>query len=144
MRRSGRVVILGIETSCDDTCAAVVDGAEIRSNLISSQAAAHEQFGGIVPEVASRHHLELVNPIVDAALVEAEVELADLDAVEPVERLLGRVGAPRGHDDARAGADERARGLEPEAAVAAGDDREAAAEIDALEHLGRGAAVAKA
>jgi N6-L-threonylcarbamoyladenine synthase len=72
-------VILAIETSCDDTCAAVVDGPRIRSNVISSQAAAHERFGGVVPEVASRHHLELVNPVVDAALADAEVELADID-----------------------------------------------------------------
>jgi N6-L-threonylcarbamoyladenine synthase len=72
-------VILAIETSCDDTCAAVVDGARIRSNVISSQAAAHERFGGVVPEVASRHHLELVNPVVEAALADAEVELADID-----------------------------------------------------------------
>ena len=78
-------VILGLETSCDDTCAAVVDGAAIRSNVISSQAAAHERFGGVVPEVASRHHLELVNPVVDAALAEAGVELVGrrLDRGDP-------------------------------------------------------------
>ncbi len=52
-------LILAIETSCDDTCAAVLDGPRILANLISSQAAAHERFGGVVPEVASRHHLEL-------------------------------------------------------------------------------------
>ena len=85
-------LILAIETSCDDTCAAVVDGAEIRSNLISSQAAAHERFGGVVPEVASRHHLELVNPIVDAALDDAGVELGDLDAIA-VTRGPGLIGA---------------------------------------------------
>jgi N6-L-threonylcarbamoyladenine synthase len=76
----GAGLILAIETSCDDTCAAVVDGAAVRSNVISSQAAAHERFGGVVPEVASRHHLELVNPVVDAALAEAGVELDDVDA----------------------------------------------------------------
>ena len=67
-RRRGRAVILGIETSCDDTCAAVVtsDG-EIRSNVISSQGI-HDRYGGVVPEVASRHHLELVNAVVDDAL----------------------------------------------------------------------------
>ncbi len=85
-------MILAIETSCDDTCAAVVDGAEIRSNVISSQAAAHERFGGIVPEVASRHHLELVNPIVDAALERADVELADVDTLA-VTRGPGLIGA---------------------------------------------------
>ncbi len=56
----GDRLILAIETSCDDTCAAVLDGPRILSNVISSQAAAHAGFGGVVPEVASRHHLELV------------------------------------------------------------------------------------
>ena len=85
-------MILALETSCDDTCAAVISGAEIRSNVVSSQAAAHARFGGVVPEVASRHHLELVNPIVDAALAEAEVELADLDSIA-VTRGPGLIGA---------------------------------------------------
>jgi N6-L-threonylcarbamoyladenine synthase len=74
-------LILAIETSCDDTCAAVVDGAEIRSNLISSQDEAHAAFGGIVPEVASRHHLELTVPVVGAALAEAGVSLDEIEAV---------------------------------------------------------------
>jgi N6-L-threonylcarbamoyladenine synthase len=85
-------LILAIETSCDDTCAAVTDGARIRSNVISSQAAAHERYGGVVPEVASRHHLELVNPVVDAALSEAGAELGDLDALA-VTRGPGLIGA---------------------------------------------------
>ncbi|MQA74111.1 MAG: tRNA (adenosine(37)-N6)-threonylcarbamoyltransferase complex transferase subunit TsaD [Solirubrobacterales bacterium] len=85
-------MILALETSCDDTCAAVVDGAAIRSNVISSQAAAHARYGGIVPEVASRHHLELVNPVVDAALAGAEVELGDLDSLA-VTREPGLIGA---------------------------------------------------
>jgi len=74
-------LILAIETSCDDTCAAVVDGARICSSLISSQDEAHAAFGGIVPEVASRHHLELAVPIVDAALSEAGVSLDEIDSV---------------------------------------------------------------
>jgi tRNA N6-adenosine threonylcarbamoyltransferase len=74
-------LILAIETSCDDTCAAVLDGPRILSNLISSQAAAHERFGGVVPEVASRHHLELAAPLVGAALAEAGVTLDDVEAV---------------------------------------------------------------
>jgi N6-L-threonylcarbamoyladenine synthase len=74
-------VILAIETSCDDTCAAVVDGPRILSNVISSQAAAHEQFGGVVPEVASRHHLELTTPVVEAALAEAGVSLDEVESV---------------------------------------------------------------
>jgi N6-L-threonylcarbamoyladenine synthase len=85
-------LILAIETSCDDTCAAVVDGAAIRSNVISSQASAHAVFGGVVPEVAARHHLELINPIVDAALSEAEVELGDVDTIA-VTRGPGLIGA---------------------------------------------------
>ena len=76
-------MILGIETSCDDTCAAVVDGAEIRSNVISSQAAAHERYGGVVPEVASRHHLELLDSVVAAALGEV-AEATAPERVEPI------------------------------------------------------------
>jgi N6-L-threonylcarbamoyladenine synthase len=74
-------VLLAIETSCDDTCAAVLDGPRILSNVISSQAAAHEGFGGVVPEVAARHHLELASPVVEAALAEAGVTLDDVAAV---------------------------------------------------------------
>src|SRR3954470_4795911 len=85
-------LILAIETSCDDTCAAVVDGPRILSNVISSQAAAHERFGGVVPEVAARHHLELINPVVDAALADAGVELRDVDALA-VTRGPGLIGA---------------------------------------------------
>jgi N6-L-threonylcarbamoyladenine synthase len=72
--------LLAIETSCDDTCAAVLDGARVLSNVISSQVD-HERYGGVVPEVASRHHLELAVPVVDAALAEAGVEFDDLDSV---------------------------------------------------------------
>ena len=75
-------LILAIETSCDDTCAAVLDGPRMLSNVISSQAAAHAQFGGVVvPEVASRHHLELVAPVVEAALAEAGTSLDEIEAV---------------------------------------------------------------
>jgi N6-L-threonylcarbamoyladenine synthase len=74
-------VILAIETSCDDTCAAVVDAAgTIRSNVISSQGV-HDRYGGVVPEVASRHHLELVNNVVDDALRRADATLDDLDLI---------------------------------------------------------------
>ncbi len=86
-------MILAIETSCDDTCAAVVDDAgRIRSNVISSQAEAHQRFGGVVPEVASRHHLQLVNAVVEAALDDADVDLADVDALA-VTRSPGLIGA---------------------------------------------------
>ena len=76
-----RRLILAIETSCDDTCAAVLDGPRILSNVISSQAAAHARFGGVVPEVASRHHLELAAPVVEAALAEAGATLDEIEAV---------------------------------------------------------------
>jgi N6-L-threonylcarbamoyladenine synthase len=72
---------LAIETSCDDTCAAVLDGPRVLANTISSQAAVHAQFGGVVPEVASRHHLELTAPVVEAALTEAGTTLDDIGAV---------------------------------------------------------------
>src|SRR6478609_2397791 len=75
------MLILALETSCDDTCAAVLDGPRMLSNVISSQAAAHAQFGGVVPEVASRHHLELVAPVVEAALTEADLSLDQIEAV---------------------------------------------------------------
>ena len=74
-------MILAIETSCDDTCAAVLDGPRILASTISSQAAAHSRFGGVVPEVAARHHLELVVPVVEDALAEAGASLADVEAV---------------------------------------------------------------
>jgi N6-L-threonylcarbamoyladenine synthase len=76
-----RASILAVETSCDDTCAAVLDGPRILANVISSQAAAHDRYGGVVPEVASRHHLELIEPVVDAALREAGVSLDAIEAV---------------------------------------------------------------
>jgi N6-L-threonylcarbamoyladenine synthase len=85
-------LILALETSCDDTCAAVVERRAIRSNVISSQAAAHERFGGVVPEVASRHHLELVNSVVDAALADADASLGAVDTVA-VTRGPGLIGA---------------------------------------------------
>jgi N6-L-threonylcarbamoyladenine synthase len=75
-------LILGIETSCDETAAAVVeDGRTIWSSVVSSQVDLHARFGGVVPEVASRAHVELITPVVAEALVEAGVDLADLDAV---------------------------------------------------------------
>ena len=85
-------MILAVETSCDDTCAAVVDRGRILSNVISSQAETHAAFGGVVPEIASRHHLELINPIVDAALAQADVTLDDIEAVA-VTRGPGLIGA---------------------------------------------------
>ncbi len=85
-------MILAIETSCDDTCAAVVtrDG-EVRSNVVSSQGV-HAKFGGVVPEIASRHHLELVNAVVDDALERAGATLDDAELVA-VTQGPGLVGA---------------------------------------------------
>ena len=85
-------VILAIETSCDDTCAAVVDGdGSVRSNVISSQGV-HDAFGGVVPEIASRQHLEQINLVVADALARADITL---DAVEriAVTQGPGLVGA---------------------------------------------------
>ena len=85
-------MILALETSCDDTCAAVVTtGAEIRANVISSQGV-HDRYGGVVPEVASRHHLELVNDVVDDALARAEASLDDVELVA-VTQGPGLIGA---------------------------------------------------
>jgi N6-L-threonylcarbamoyladenine synthase len=76
------MLILGIETSCDDTSAAVVeDGLHIRSNVISSQIKEHAPFGGIVPEIAARKHVESIGLIVEQALSEAGISYSDLDAV---------------------------------------------------------------
>jgi N6-L-threonylcarbamoyladenine synthase len=85
--------LLGIETSCDDSCAAVVtpDG-RILSNIVSSQARFHERYGGVVPEVASRHHLELINSVVEEALEEAGVRLNHVGAVAAT-RGPGLIGA---------------------------------------------------
>ena len=85
-------MILALETSCDDTCAAVVTAAgEVRSNVISSQGV-HDRYGGVVPEIASRHHVELVNAVVDDALARAEVGLDDIELVA-VTQGPGLVGA---------------------------------------------------
>jgi N6-L-threonylcarbamoyladenine synthase len=85
-------LILALETSCDDTCAAVIDEARILSNVVSSQAAFHERYGGVVPEIASRHHLELINAVVAAALEEADTALAEVDRVA-VTQGPGLIGA---------------------------------------------------
>lgn len=76
------MLILGIDTSCDDTSASVVeDGTKILSNIVSSQEVIHEKYGGIVPELASRRHLEMIWPVVDEALNCAKVRLEDISAL---------------------------------------------------------------
>jgi N6-L-threonylcarbamoyladenine synthase len=75
-------VILAIETSCDDTCAAVVDrDGAIRSNVIASQGLLHARYGGVVPEIASRHHLELIDAVTADALERAHIRLDDVETV---------------------------------------------------------------
>lgn len=85
-------MILALETSCDDTCAAVLGGGRVLSSIVSSQAGAHAGFGGVVPEVAARHHVELINPVVDAALAEAGCTLDDVEAIA-VTTHPGLIGA---------------------------------------------------
>ena len=86
-------MILGLETSCDDTCAAVVtDDGEIRSNVIASQGLLHARYGGVVPEIASRHHLELVNAVTADALERAGIRLEDVSTVA-VTQGPGLIGA---------------------------------------------------
>ena len=86
-------LFLAIETSCDETAAAVVDGeGHVRANVVSSQAALHARYGGVVPEVASRRHLELVGPVVREALARAGATLTEIDRVA-VTQGPGLVGA---------------------------------------------------
>ncbi|NMA66014.1 MAG: tRNA (adenosine(37)-N6)-threonylcarbamoyltransferase complex transferase subunit TsaD, partial [Clostridiaceae bacterium] len=76
------IKILGIETSCDETSASVVvDGRKVLSNIISSQIDLHSEYGGVVPEIASRKHVELIIPVIDSALNEAGVTLSDIDGI---------------------------------------------------------------
>ncbi|MBI4688075.1 MAG: tRNA (adenosine(37)-N6)-threonylcarbamoyltransferase complex transferase subunit TsaD [Nitrospirae bacterium] len=76
------MLILGIDTSCDDTSAAIVEnGVKILSNIVSSQDEVHKKYGGIVPELASRRHIEMILPVVDEALKKAKVEIKDISAV---------------------------------------------------------------
>lgn len=76
------VLVLAIESSCDETAASVVkNGRTILSNIISSQIELHKLYGGVVPEIASRKHIEKINQVIEEALKEADVTLDDLDAI---------------------------------------------------------------
>ncbi|MCF6188743.1 MAG: cation:proton antiporter, partial [Desulfobulbaceae bacterium] len=87
------MLLLAIESSCDETAAAVVrDGREVLSNLIASQVDLHAVYGGVVPELAARRHLEIINPLVDEALQQAGVKKEQLDGVV-VTRGPGLIGA---------------------------------------------------
>ena len=86
-------LILGIETSCDETAAAVIkNGTEILSNVVASQIESHKRFGGVVPEIASRHHVEQITIVLEEALLQAGVTYQDLDAIAVTEGP-GLVGA---------------------------------------------------
>ncbi|MBR6486395.1 MAG: tRNA (adenosine(37)-N6)-threonylcarbamoyltransferase complex transferase subunit TsaD [Lachnospiraceae bacterium] len=81
-KKKNNIHILAIETSCDETAAAVVrDGREVLSNIISSQIDIHTLYGGVVPEIASRNHIERINTVIEQALNEAALKLCDIDAV---------------------------------------------------------------
>lgn len=87
-----RPLILAIESSCDETAAAVVQGPDVRSNVVATQIAVHAKFGGVVPEIASREHMQAVVGVVSKALRDATVELDDLDGIA-VTHGPGLVGA---------------------------------------------------
>jgi N6-L-threonylcarbamoyladenine synthase len=81
MERTAEPLVLGIETSCDETGIGIVRGRTLLSNTIASSMEEHARFGGVVPEVAARAHLEALQPAIEAAVAEAGVSLADIDAV---------------------------------------------------------------
>ena len=75
-------LILALESSCDETaCAIIKDGKEILSNIVSSQINVHTQYGGVVPEVASRIHVENISTVIDEALKKANLTMDDIDAI---------------------------------------------------------------
>jgi len=76
------MLVLGIETSCDETAAAIVrDGREIVSSVIASQIETHKRFGGVVPELASREHLDKIVPVVEEAFIHAGLQHAEIDGL---------------------------------------------------------------
>ena len=82
MKNEKDIVILAIESSCDETAAAVVkNGREVLSNIISSQIALHTLYGGVVPEIASRKHIEKINQVIEEALKQANMTLDEIDAI---------------------------------------------------------------
>jgi len=87
------MLILTLESSCDETAAAVVrDGRQVLSNIVASQVDVHARYGGVVPELASRKHVEAISVVIDEALAEAKVELADIEGIA-VTRGPGLIGA---------------------------------------------------
>lgn len=93
MNRQKDIFVLGIETSCDETAVSIVkNGREIISNVVASQIESHKRFGGVVPEIASRHHVEQMTIVLEEALSQAEMTFADIDAIAVTEGP-GLVGA---------------------------------------------------
>ncbi|UTH11290.1 tRNA (adenosine(37)-N6)-threonylcarbamoyltransferase complex transferase subunit TsaD [Macrococcoides canis] len=93
MNNKKDITILAIETSCDETAASIVrNGYEVLSNVINSQIESHKRFGGVVPEVASRHHVENITMVIEEAIVEAHMTWDDIDAVAVTEGP-GLIGA---------------------------------------------------
>ncbi len=91
--KDGKFLTLGIESSCDETAAAVVaDGRTVYSNIISSQIDIHKMYGGVVPEIASRHHLENISTVIGRALQEAKTDIGEIDLIG-VTKGPGLVGA---------------------------------------------------
>ena len=86
------MIVLGIETSCDETAAAVFDGKKVLSDIVSSQIDIHNKCGGIVPELAARRHLEMILPVVDEALQVAGLTISDIEGVA-VTQGPGLIGA---------------------------------------------------
>ncbi|MBU6379976.1 MAG: tRNA (adenosine(37)-N6)-threonylcarbamoyltransferase complex transferase subunit TsaD, partial [Acidobacteria bacterium] len=74
-------IVLGIETSCDETAVGIVRGRTLLANVIASSVDEHARFGGVVPEIASRAHLEAMLPSIERALTESRLQLSDIDAV---------------------------------------------------------------
>jgi len=87
------MIILGIETSCDETSASVVeDGIKVHSNIVASQQELHSRFGGVVPEIACRAHTDTIITVIDKAVTEANIKLSDIDAIS-VANTPGLIGA---------------------------------------------------
>ena len=83
-------LVLGIETSCDETGVGIVRGRTLLTNTVASSMDEHVRFGGVVPEVASRAHVQAIGPMIRAALADAEVRLEDLDALAVTAGQIGR------------------------------------------------------
>lgn len=80
------IFVLGIETSCDETAAAIVkNGREIVANVVASQMESHQRFGGVVPEIASRHHVEQITLVLEETMKQANMDISQLDAIAVTE-----------------------------------------------------------